>query len=157
MSDTEYQWDRLAGTGLPATDFPRVRSREEPTVRETVASADPVVAPSHLLPTREELQISARIILHLARQPGSDRGEVSTVSRTQAGMAEALRSSTGAVSNCLQRLVKGGVVEVELAHVLHRWKRLKIYRLTPEGERLARHILESLDASPARSKVHRSL
>jgi DNA-binding MarR family transcriptional regulator len=91
-------------------------------------------------PTLPELQISARILLHIARQPRVGREEVPPPSLTQAGIAEALGSTQASVSNALNRLVDGGAVEVERSYVQHRWIRLKTYRLTALGERLARQI-----------------
>jgi DNA-binding PadR family transcriptional regulator len=58
-------------------------------------------------------------------------------------MAAALRTSQGAVSNALRRLVYGGVLRVERVHVSGKLRRLKVYRLTPEGENLVRWIREN--------------
>jgi DNA-binding PadR family transcriptional regulator len=101
-------------------------------------------ATSDFEPTGEELRISARILLFLARQPRYAPGETVPDSLTQAGMARALGTSQASVSNALNRLVDGGVLHVERSHVRQKLQRLKVYQLTPDGERLVRQIRESM-------------
>lgn len=97
-------------------------------------------AAGDLSPSLRELQISARILLHIFKEPRVGQGEIPPPSLTQAGIAQALGTTQASVSNALNRLVDGGAVQVERSYVQHRWIRLKIYRLTYEGERLARQI-----------------
>lgn len=99
---------------------------------------------TELEPTQEELRISARLLLHIARQPRPAPRETAPEALTQAGMAAALRTSQSAVSNALHRLVDGGALEVERSHVRRKMQRLKVYRLTSHGELLVRQILESM-------------
>jgi DNA-binding MarR family transcriptional regulator len=99
---------------------------------------------SEFEPTSEELQISARLLLHIARQPRFEPGETAPEALTQAGMAGALRTSQPAVSNALNRLVDGGALEVVRSHVRHKLTRLKVYRLTAHGEVLVRQIRASM-------------
>jgi DNA-binding MarR family transcriptional regulator len=61
---------------------------------------------------------------------------------TQAGIAQALRTSQSNVSHALVRLVDGGALRVERHHVRGRFQRVKVYLLTLEGEALVRHIRE---------------
>ena len=98
-----------------------------------------------LEPSREELRISARILLHLSRQPRFDPREAHPPTVTQEGIAKALGATQPAVSNALRRLVDGGAVRVERSHVLRKLARLKVYQLTPHGESLARQIRQSME------------
>ena len=96
-----------------------------------------------LRPSPEELKISARVLLHLERLPRFTLEELPDPSRTQAGIAEALGTSQGAVSNVLRRLVEGGALEVRRLRVRNRYRRLKVYWLTRIGELIVRRIRES--------------
>jgi DNA-binding MarR family transcriptional regulator len=109
--------------------------------RSTVSWAGP---PS-IAPTPQELQISARLLLHIARQPRFDgsMGEA-PLALTQAGMAAALGTSQPAVSNSLKRLVDGGALAVARQHVEGQRQRLKVYQLTPTGAQLVVHIRASM-------------
>ncbi|HUI38745.1 MAG TPA: helix-turn-helix domain-containing protein [Thermoplasmata archaeon] len=95
-------------------------------------------------PTVPELRISARLLLHIGRQPRFGEGELVPGSLTQAGMAEALGTTQAAVSHALGRLVLGGLLEVRRAHVRGRRQRVKVYQLTELGESLVRHIRASM-------------
>lgn len=98
-----------------------------------------------------ELRISARLLLHLARQPRFEVGEVVPTSLTQEGISAALGTSQPAVSNVLRRLVVGGAVEVRRHHVRGKFQRLKVYQLTPTGDGLVRQIRASMArAAPPR-------
>ncbi|MCI4368738.1 MAG: hypothetical protein L3K09_04165 [Thermoplasmata archaeon] len=94
--------------------------------------------------TGAELRISARLLLHISRQPQFAPRETVPEALTQAGMAETLGVSQGAISSALTRLVDGGVLRVGLNHVRGRFKRLKVYQLTPEGMSIVRHIRASM-------------
>ena len=96
--------------------------------------------------SEEQLEISARLLLHIDRQPRFVRAGLTPDSLTQAGMAKALGESTGSVSNALNRLVRGGALRVERGEVPHKLQRLKVYQLTPEGEALVRYIRERMGA-----------
>jgi DNA-binding MarR family transcriptional regulator len=97
-----------------------------------------------LEPTEQDLRLFARVVLHVARQPHAEPTETAPVSLTQAGIAEALRTSQANVSYALRRLVGGGVLKEDRGHVQGLPKRLKVYRLTAEGERLALHIQQTM-------------
>jgi DNA-binding MarR family transcriptional regulator len=144
MADSHARGPRLAVAGFSTPGRPGPEGEAAIGGSDTDGLPGYRAAMAGLRPTPEELQISARILLHLAQQPRFERGAVVPAALTQAGIAESLGSTQAAVSNALRRLVRGGVMEVELAHVRQQWKRLKVYRLTPEGERLARHIREQM-------------
>lgn len=107
------------------------RSRRPPSDR----AIDPSVEP-----TERELRISIRVLLHIARQGRFGPEELPSDALTQAGMAQALGASQGAISNCLGRLVHGGALTSERSHVAHRMFRVTVYTLTPSGEELVRRL-----------------
>jgi hypothetical protein len=119
-----------------------------------IASASSVAKPergsgtrsgsSDLEPTEQDLQISARLLLHIARQPRYVPMETLPESLTQAGMAKALGRSQASVSNALNRLVDGGALEVHHSHIRRHLQRMKVYQLTAHGELLVRQIRESM-------------
>jgi DNA-binding MarR family transcriptional regulator len=93
----------------------------------------------------EDLRISARLLLHIARQPGPDRvATEAPPSLTQAGMAAALGTSQASVSNALNRLVQGGALKVESRAVWRKLRRSKVYFLTKDGEELVHHIQDGM-------------
>ena len=117
------------------------RDPEGETVRpDATGSASRWTSAGDLRPTRGELQISARLPLHIAGLPRYAPGESPSEALTQAGMARALGTSQGAVSNAVRRLVYGGVLRVDRVHVRGRLRRVKVYGLTPDGESLVREI-----------------
>jgi hypothetical protein len=87
-----------------------------------------------------ELKISARLLLHISRQPRFAPLELVPDSLTQSGMATALRSTQAGVAHALGRLVLAGLLEVRKAPVRGRSQRVKVYELTPRGEALVAHI-----------------
>jgi len=111
-------------------------SRAEPLADDS----SPVSA---IEPTGEDLQISARLLLYIAELPRLGPMEATPESLTQTGMANALGTSRGSVSNALTRLVDGGALEVRLSYT-SRLQRRKIYQLTPLGEHLLRLIQDSI-------------
>ncbi len=98
---------------------------------------DPASAPS---PEPPVVRLSHRIVVHLAGQGTLSAYDVAPIGRTQAGMASALGVRQNALTNVLRRLAAAGVVEVDLRHVVGQPRRLKVYRLTPRGELLAREL-----------------
>jgi DNA-binding MarR family transcriptional regulator len=93
----------------------------------------------------QDLRMSARLLLHIGRQPRFEPMEQVPRSLTQEGMADALRAPQGTVSSSLTRLVDGGVLRVELGHVRGKLRRLKVYQLTDRGEAIVRHIRAGMD------------
>jgi DNA-binding transcriptional ArsR family regulator len=104
----------------------------------------PAAGPAEVGLSEEKYRIAVRLLLHIARQPPIEpRGTVSAA-LTQAGMAAALGTSQAAVSYALKRLVEGGALKVELSHVRHQLRRLRVYQLTSLGEDLVRHVRDGM-------------
>jgi DNA-binding PadR family transcriptional regulator len=147
----------MAETQAPVARLSRAGVADPPGKASTVSvgemPADPTLeVPAHggaadVQPSLEELRISARLLLHIARQPRYDPGELLPKSLTQSEMAKALGASQGAVSNSLRRLVYGGLLQVERSHVRAMIRRVKVYQLTPRGEEAVRQFRERFDRS----------
>jgi len=100
----------------------------------------------------ESVRLSQRIIGYLGRQDVLEREGTVPREYTQRGMAEALGVRQGPLSNVLRRLVAAGVLTEELRHVRDAPRRLKAYRLTPEGRALARELNARRTGSEARRR-----
>ncbi len=133
---TEPLGDEPGGTtGIP--DGPAVASAGPvPAVTPPAEATVPPSAP----PTGPVLRLSQRIVVHLAGQGPLGAYDVAPPGRTQSGMATTLHVRQNALTNVLRRLVAAGVVEEDLRHVVGQPRRLKVYRLTPRGELLAREL-----------------
>jgi DNA-binding transcriptional ArsR family regulator len=137
------------GTGGPGPSPPMVvpasaaAIQPETTILGT-GSATPVPAPLRPVPTRlaGERQIANRVVRYLATLPRLAPGEAAEVGRTQGGMAAALDVGQSAVSRVLSQLERAGVVSVATDHVAGSSRRVKVYRLTPHGERLGTALRE---------------
>jgi DNA-binding MarR family transcriptional regulator len=86
------------------------------------------------------LQLSQRILLHLQRLGAFGVTEVAPVGATQIGMTEALGVRQSSLTKVLTRLVAAGALTESKGHVEGAPRRLKIYRLTPLGESVARDL-----------------
>jgi DNA-binding MarR family transcriptional regulator len=137
--------------GVPAPDS-RNRSVTG-TGLATPPSRPPVLPTSsaRVTLTDEDFRISARLLLHIDRQPRFVRAELVPESLTQAGMAKALGTSQAGVSNALRRLLRGKAIRVERSPVRHRLKRLKVYQLTAQGEAIVQHIRAGMGLSQGRT------
>jgi DNA-binding MarR family transcriptional regulator len=106
----------------------------------------------------EPVRLSQRILIHLAREgAGAPEGTVSH-SLCQQGIAESLGITQGAMAGVLRRLVVGGAVVCERAHVEGHDRRLNVYRLAPRGQEIVRRLLKEYPGvrlSPARSVPRR--
>ncbi|HEY6237721.1 MAG TPA: PKD domain-containing protein [Thermoplasmata archaeon] len=113
------------------------------TVLRAPGPSQPVSPPSlAFIGTR---QLSFRL-LPLLLEVSEDRDAPADSPRaTQAGLAHRLGVGQSGVSKVLHQLVLGGVVEVSSAHVAGISRRVRVYRLTPKGDRLAR----ALRAAPS--------
>jgi DNA-binding PadR family transcriptional regulator len=67
-------------------------------------------------------------------------------------MSEVLGVGRGALSNALKRLCDGGVMEVETSHVRGSSRRVKVYRLTSEGERVVQELRRRFRVGPTPSE-----
>ncbi|MCI4319074.1 MAG: helix-turn-helix transcriptional regulator [Thermoplasmata archaeon] len=86
------------------------------------------------------LQLSHRVVLHVYGQGVVALGEVAPRALCQAGMREALAARQGALAGVLQRLESAGIIARSTGHVQGMDRRVKVYRLTPRGEGLARQL-----------------
>ena len=84
-----------------------------------------------------DLQLSSRVLLHLSGQPRLGPYEPAIPGRTQARMAAQFGVRQGNLSTVLRRLEYAQLVAAELRHVRGAERRLKVYRLTAQGEAVA--------------------
>lgn len=92
-------------------------------------------------PDDATLRISYRILLHLFRHRQSTPfSGVVPEALCQAGIVAALDVPQRRITGPLKRLADSELVSVELGHVEHHDRRVKVYRLTSRGEQLARQI-----------------
>ncbi len=126
----------VASTPRPAEGLSPAPADAGPEARGAPTAARPG-AP---LVSREALRLSQRIVLHLARQGVLGPDEVAPLGFSQPGMSVALGVRQNALTNVLRRLVAAGVLSEDVRHVRGQPRRLKVYRLTPRGEELARDL-----------------
>jgi PKD domain-containing protein len=103
----------------------------------------PLSAPGLPAGLTQERQIANRTIRLLAELPRFAPGDVPGPERTQAGIVAALGAGQSAVSRVLGQLERAGVVSVESTRVVGSARQVKVYRLTPRGERLGFALRES--------------
>jgi DNA-binding MarR family transcriptional regulator len=129
-----------AGSGLDAIlpGEPNSTAAEEHSQRGPGGYSRPGIT----IPTSWEdgLRSSERLLLYIARQGVVGPDEVAPRALCQAGMIEALGMSQGALTGVLRRLVSARVLEESREHVRGIDRRVKVYRLTPAGDRLVRHL-----------------
>jgi hypothetical protein len=120
--------------------------------------------PGTSLPSRpprlrsDEVRISERLLLELARLGRLNDETAPTDARTQRGLSVTVGASQSAVSKCLRRMITAGLVTEQRRHVVERRQRMKVYGLSRPGELLAREIaghrgvslLPPLDLLPGR-------
>ncbi len=133
---------RESGPGVPLPPTPELLEPSTPLVAPVAAPAPEIsaVPSSASAPEPPVVRLSHRIVVHLAGQGTLSAYDVAPVGRTQAGMASALGVRQNALTNVLRRLAAAGVVEEDVRHVVGQPRRLKVYRLTPRGELLAREL-----------------
>lgn len=123
---------------------PMVPGESEPTAAEEPSRRGPGSSPRPRItfPTAWEdgLRSSERLLLYVARQGVVGPDEVAPRTLCQAGMIEALGMSQGALTGVLRRLVSARVLEESREHVRGIDRRVKVYRLTPAGDRLVRQL-----------------
>lgn len=90
-----------------------------------------------IIPRPDGLSLSQRVLVHLAEQPRLGLEDTATLSFTQAGMGAALGVQQSTLSNALRRLEFSGLLHQETDHVRGVTRRVRIYSLTPKGERVA--------------------
>lgn len=97
-------------------------------------------APIVLAATR---QLTYGLVRHLATLPRWSPGDLPSTAWTQAGIAESLGVGQSTVSRILRRLEAAGAVASETSHVSGSARRMRVYRLTGQGERLGRALRET--------------
>lgn len=127
--------------GTPAGDGAAIATEEPSTPAPGVPTSSSV--------TGETLRMSRRILLHLARLGPLETDGVAPVEHTQRGLVEALAVRQGPLSNVLRRLVAAGLVTEEIRYVAGSARRLKAYRLTPEGAEIAARARQSEPPGPS--------
>ncbi len=127
----------------PAPDG--VRSTPPPFL-PSLRSAPVVLAP----PQDEPKRWSREVVAYLGSLPILGPDDIPSLDWTQKGMSERLGTGQNQVSNVLRRLVAAGIVHDQLEHVQGQPRRLKVYRLTPRGEALAREVRRRRAAAQGR-------
>ncbi len=92
------------------------------------------------LPDLGEARLARRVVLHLAHQPRLGPDDIPPMNFTQAGLAEQIVATQGAVAKITAKLVAAGVLKEERRHVQGWPRRLKVYTLTWKGETLAQQL-----------------
>jgi len=98
----------------------------------------PVARPPRTAEFAEAVRLSERVIHHLRQQPRTGPYDIAASGMSQSGMVEALGATQSAIAKVVRRLVASGVLLETREHVQGSPTRLKVYRLTPLGEALAR-------------------
>ena len=120
-----------------------------PNVPSTSAAPTPNASSGGGRGVSDELvRTSHRIVLHLAVQGRLGPEELATYAFTQGGIASSLGKSQSTVAKSLRRLEGAGVIDTRRGHVIGEPQRLKVYRLTPLGESLAREVRSDLRRRP---------
>jgi DNA-binding MarR family transcriptional regulator len=139
----------VAGPPPPAAIGGAESLEPGPTAPSAVPRAVPVPAaadPSGLAANRRLALQLLRYMGTLSRVPA---GELPGSEWTQAGLAKGVGAGQSAISRVLRRLTAAGIVEAETEHVAGGGRRLRVYRLTPRGERLAHALSEPGRIDPA--------
>lgn len=95
----------------------------------------------------DTLRLSLRLVVHIASQGALGAHDIAPPGLTQAGMAEALGAKQNSIATLLKRLELAGLVVSDVRHVRGGARRMKVYRLTPRGEALARDVRSRRSAS----------
>lgn len=128
-------------TGVPS--LPALPAPKEPVPGE--APVAPAPAPEEQAKEASALRLSQRVLLHLYGQGRLGDDEIATPGFTQAGMTGSLDTQQSLLSNVLRRMLYSGYLTQDVRHVRGASRRLRVYRLTPKGERLARELLERVE------------
>jgi DNA-binding transcriptional ArsR family regulator len=123
----------------PAPPVSRPTAEPESLVTPTDVP-ESVPAPDAPGPPGEALRTSQRLLVHLATQGTLGPYDVAPAGMTQAGIGTAIGVRQNALTNVLRRLADAGLIEADVRHVQGQPRRLKVYRLTPRGQILAREL-----------------
>ena len=86
--------------------------------------------------------ITEGILRHLYSLGSWEEGGLAPAGATQQGISAALSRSQNVFAKTLQRMVQKGLIHVESAYVRGSLRRKRVYRLTPQGNLLARQRFE---------------
>ncbi len=132
--------------GTPTAPFDDQAAETPAERRVAAASRERARSPSELVGSR----LALRIVAHLRAAPRTEAGGLGDPTVTQVGISESVGAEQSSVSRALARLVAAGLVESEIAHVEGAARRIRVYRLTPRGERLGAALGDTTPAPPAR-------
>ena len=118
-------------TGTPGPADPPPRHARGPATRPHASTAP------------NSLRTSQRVIAHLARQGTPPFAPIGTRGLTQVGISESLGLEQSNLARVLQRLEIAGVVTRDLRHVPGITRRVRVYLLTPTGQRIAAAMVQS--------------
>ena len=99
-------------------------------------------------PDLGEARLARRLVLYLAQQPHLGPDDIPPMSFTQAGLAERVVATQGAIAKIAARLVAAGILKEERRHVQGWPRRLSVYTLTWRGENLAHELETRLAIGP---------
>jgi PKD repeat protein len=120
-----------------------------PKVADPRASPFGPGAPPATVP-RNVLQTSQRVLAHLYRQGAPPPTPLGIRSLTQAGMGEALGIEQSNLARVVKRLEVAGALTHELRHVPGTARRVRVYLLTPVGQRIGAGLVRH-EAAPTDS------
>ncbi len=141
----------VVGAAAATSSMPVPPAQERPS-SPAPSPAGPIARPvvTLIVPARpgtaippaadEPRRWSREVVAYLGSLPILGPDDIASLDWTQKGMSERLGTGQNQVSNVLRRLVAAGVVQEQLEHVQGQPRRLKVYRLTPRGEALAREV-----------------
>ncbi|MCI4364402.1 MAG: PKD domain-containing protein [Thermoplasmata archaeon] len=109
---------------------------------ESPVSAPPV--PEEAAREANDLRLSQRILLHIYGQGRLGDDEVATSPFTQSGMITALGTQQSLLSNVLRRMIYSGFLTQDVRHVRGASRRLRVYRLTSKGDRIAHELRDRI-------------
>ena len=127
-----------AGLALPGL------GRGPPPNPRTPGACTPAGAPAGARDPAISGELARRLVRLLCTLPRLGPGDVPTLEWTQAGMAIRLGVGLSAISKVLRRLESIGIVTAETEHAIGSSRRVRIYRLTPRGERLGLALRETV-------------
>jgi len=96
---------------------------------------------------RDRVRLSIRVISFLARVGPLPSDDVARPESTQRGIARGLGTTIGAVSKVLSLLVEAQIVRRERRHVRGQVRRVRVYFLTVQGDRMAQEIVTKLGSA----------
>jgi DNA-binding MarR family transcriptional regulator len=132
-----------ADSEAPVRRDPPSAGEPTPAVAFPTAAASPAGrAPTSLgsAPSRERVQLTQQVILHIGAQGRIGAEEIGRLALTQAGMAAELGVRQNTLTNVLRRLVAAGVLTQDVRHVSGQPRRLRVYRFTSRGESVYRDV-----------------